>query len=392
MRRLSKRLSVLALAGLALILPGCWDRTEINDIAFVLISAMDKAENGLVRFTMMIPLPGQMGGPGGGGGGTSGNKSYYIDSETDRTFREARAKLQKRMSRRMFFAHRRVVVVGESLAREGINEVIDELTRMPESRMSIYMIISEGDGTSLLKSSPKLERFPAEAIRELTKEPGVMPINLKEIAVSLGNKGSDPVITYMGTKKPEMNGKASEEVQILGYAQFRQSKMVGVFREEAAIGLTWLRNQHTYYITSVKTKNDQLVTLNVFAGKTKIDADIRDDRLHFTIRVTARARVLENTGGIDFHQISNNEEIERLLAENIRQSIQAAVKQMQREGTDSASLGTQVFRRHPMEWQRKLEDRWPDYLKNAEFTYRIDTQLADTGLTLQNVTKGESVQ
>ena len=68
---------------------GCWDRTETNDIAFVLTSSVDLEEDGKYRVAYMLPLPGSMGGASGGGGGTAGGKSYYIDSEVGTTLRDA---------------------------------------------------------------------------------------------------------------------------------------------------------------------------------------------------------------------------------------------------------------------------------------------------------------
>ncbi len=119
-------------------LTGCWDRTEINDLAFILTTAVDLEEDGSIRYSVLLPLPGSMGGPTGGGGGTAGNTTYYIDSAVGDTIRSAQAKLQKRMSRRMFLAHRRTLVVGEEYAKKGIREIFDATARTAESRMSTF--------------------------------------------------------------------------------------------------------------------------------------------------------------------------------------------------------------------------------------------------------------
>lgn len=49
------------------ILGGCWDREEINDIAIVLGIGIDRVKNGNIRLTVEIAVPrvigsGQMGG------------------------------------------------------------------------------------------------------------------------------------------------------------------------------------------------------------------------------------------------------------------------------------------------------------------------------------------
>lgn len=50
---------------ICILLTGCWDRTEINDIAFVVSSAIDKKKD-QYRVAMQIPLVGQLGGQTGG--------------------------------------------------------------------------------------------------------------------------------------------------------------------------------------------------------------------------------------------------------------------------------------------------------------------------------------
>ncbi|WKL04167.1 hypothetical protein Q0F98_13830 [Paenibacillus amylolyticus] len=56
-----------------LFIAGCWDRKEINDIAFVIGVAVDKEDDNY-RSSLQIALPGQSGttGSSGGGGGTRG--------------------------------------------------------------------------------------------------------------------------------------------------------------------------------------------------------------------------------------------------------------------------------------------------------------------------------
>ncbi|MGE5404426.1 MAG: hypothetical protein ACM3PP_05760, partial [Candidatus Saccharibacteria bacterium] len=48
-------------------------------------------------------------------------------------------------SRRIMWAHNNVVIIGESLARQGIIPVVDYFTHQPELRMKAEVVISRGD-------------------------------------------------------------------------------------------------------------------------------------------------------------------------------------------------------------------------------------------------------
>jgi spore germination protein KC/spore germination protein len=380
---------MFVVCSLAFLMSGCWDRTEINDVAFVLATALDKEENGMIRDSMLIPLPGQMGGPSGGGGGTSGNKSYYIDSEVAPTFREARSKLQNRMSREIFMGHRRVIVVGERLARDGISEVLEFHNRERDSRMNAYIVVAKGDGNALLKARPTLERFSAESIRELLQKTGIMPVNIKRVTVTTGAPGSDPIIVYMGTKRLENENEQSDEIEVLGYAQFKKDRMVGVFQKETAAGIAWLNNHFTSHVVGIKLDSGQRVTVDIFLGRTRIKTEVRDGRAYFNVYVTARARALESMPSLDFRNFEIDRRLNAAIADYMRKALEATVSQMKKEGTDSAAFGMQLYRQHPALWKRTFEKDWPEHLKEAEFHFQVDVSVAETGLTLKNVTKGD---
>lgn len=383
----------LMLGGCAIILllSGCWDRTEINDVAFVLMTAIDKIDEEQYRYSAMIPLPGQMGGAQGGGGGTSGNKSFYIESETGRTVREAERKLQERMSRNLFHGHRRVIVFGERLAREGIALKFDYISRLPENRLSTFPVITKGEGLSLLETSPKLEMFPAEAIRELAKARGHIPVNLKDVVVSLGQTGSDPIIIYMEPKEVGEKENKSKEIAVRGYAQFREDRFVDIFENEAAEGLTLLNYKYPRYTTTTSGLKGEDITFHIANANTKIKPEIRNGVPHFTIRVTARIKLQTTHEELDFHTLYATKQTEHIFGRQIENSLHAAVTQMQRHGTDSAGFGMKFARRFPGEWRNTYKYKWEEHLKKATFEYHVNTYIAETGLTFENIVKKEGV-
>lgn len=116
---------------------------------------------------MQIPLVGQLGGQTGGGGGTAGSKTWYVDSASGTTIREANNKLQTSLSRTINTSHRRTVIIGEDMARDGVAPVFDILTRNPQNRLTALILVSRGEARDILNTDVQLEQFPAEMIREL---------------------------------------------------------------------------------------------------------------------------------------------------------------------------------------------------------------------------------
>lgn len=65
-----KRLTpiVVLLMGMLLV-SGCWDRREVNDMAIVIAMAMDKEPNGHYRLSVQVPLVSSLGSTSGGEAG-----------------------------------------------------------------------------------------------------------------------------------------------------------------------------------------------------------------------------------------------------------------------------------------------------------------------------------
>ncbi len=377
---------LLGLIGL-LLSTGCWDRVETNDIAISLASSLDLEPNGLYRYSVQMALPGQMGGPSGGGGGTSGTRSYYVDSDTGRTIREAVYKLQRRISREMIFSHRRVLVIGEDLARKGIRDLFDELARLPENRLTAYLIVARGKGYDMLNAQPKLERFSGEAIRELAQSKGIMKINLKTVAQDLSTPGIDPVLLYMGLQSAKKSNQPSKEVQILGYAQFRDDRMVGVLDNKTAIGTDWLRGRISPYMVTLD--NRKTATVLVEGGTVRITPELLQDRVHFHIRVKASAGVQEELYSADLSRLENVGDLERRLADRIRQSIQTALRTMQEKATDNAGFGLSISRWYPRQWREHYRHEWRDTFAQSTYSIEVQADIINVGLTSDNVAEKE---
>jgi spore germination protein KC/spore germination protein len=368
-------------------LAGCWDRTEINDVAFVLTTGLDLEKDGQVRYTVLVPLPGQMGGPSGGGGGTSGDKSYYIDSEVGPTYRDAQMKLQKRMSRRMFLAHRRTILIGEDLAKHGIRDLFDATPRSPENRMSTYMIVTKGKAFDMLRATPKFERFPSEAIRELAKFRTVADMNMKDIGIGLSAPGGDPVAVYMAIKESEKSEKPSQEIEVKGYAHFKDDKMIGTLEDEAAQGFSWLLNKKIIGSVTLTIAEKHPMTLQIYNTKTKVSTKINNGQIQYDIRTTAKARLMENRSFYDLSQTKKVLEVEGALSAYVKNAIQSLIDLSIKTNTDPALLGGYVWRAYPEKWEQDFKREWPQGMKEARFTIQTESEITDTGLIYENVTK-----
>ncbi|MGB8956425.1 MAG: Ger(x)C family spore germination protein [Tumebacillaceae bacterium] len=390
-----KRISLLLLTLLLvpIFLTACWDRTEVNDIAIVVASSIDLEENGQYRVSVQVPLPGQLGGSGssGGGGGTSGEKGYYVDSAVGSTVREANDKVQQRMSRRLFMGHRRVLIIGEELARKvGIRQLFDVITRVPENRLTASIVVAKGKGYELLNAQPRFERYSSEAIREILQSESVINVTMKDASQWLSKRGADPIVPYLAPVKSQKGEKNSIETQFLGYAQFHGGKLVDVLQGDAAIGLHWARQNFKPYLATLNVGKIGPVTLNVYKGDIKITPSLTPTHVHFDVKTDAYAYLIETLSDADFELEANVKQVENALNDSIHEAILMTLNSVKTYETDSASLGLTLARRYPRQWTERYSQDWYAELHKATFSIHTSATLERVGLVSRNPAALES--
>ncbi|GJM82919.1 hypothetical protein HMSSN139_54150 [Paenibacillus sp. HMSSN-139] len=132
----------------AALLAGCWNRRELNELGIAVAAGVDK-EGDRYRLTVQVVDPGQVTAQKGASGGAP---ATLYTSEGD-TILEAARRITQISPRKIYLSHLRVYLIGESLAKQGIGQVLDLLTRDHEIRTDFYLVVTRGTSAlEMLKS------------------------------------------------------------------------------------------------------------------------------------------------------------------------------------------------------------------------------------------------
>jgi Ger(x)C family germination protein len=385
-RMMRKSLIGAVLLGMLLLLTGCWDRREINDVAFVLASAIDK-EGENIRVSVLIPLPGNMGGTGsGGGGGSGGAKPFAIKTETGKTVREAVSKLQFRLPRHLFFGHRRVIIIGEDLARQdGVATIIDAVTRIPENRLTAFIAISEGKAIDLLNADTRLERFSAESMRELLQSEASVRISLKDVISKIIAVGEDAFFPYVEKIKTKVKGQESEDVMIEGFVLTHDGKMKGIVKGNAAIGLRLLNQHFRKYDETFNDENNYL-TVAINQAVVSIKPVLQNGNLSFRIHSMVKASITEDRDlNRNYDDYKQRKQTEQVVAQRVVDNIKLAIQQMQRTNSDAIGFGLYAYRAYPQLWTKQYRKEWDSIFPETKFEVTATVNLFRLGMSSENL-------
>lgn len=378
---------ILVVSVCMFLVSGCWDRREVNDMAIVIAMAMDKEGDGRYRLSIQVPLVSSLGAQSGGGGGTSGDKSYYVDSAVGRTIREANGFIQARMSREIYYSHHRMIVIGEELAKDGMSEVLDIVTRFPENRLTAYIVMTKGKGIELLTAQPQFERFSGEAMRELVKMGGIT-VTLKDVAQMLSTPGLDAILPVLAAVDSHPKGK-SKEVEATGVGLFRNDKLVAIAKPKELIGLRLFQRDFTPFAVVLPLNKKERLTISLSKGRAKIKPEIRKGRIHYKIDLFASAVVVENISNLDLEKEKNIRMLQVKLDEQIKSGVKHMMQTIQHYRSDFIGLGIALSRNYPREWRERYRARWNEELPKITYEIRTKVNMANIGQTTKNITQGE---
>ncbi|WP_304458069.1 Ger(x)C family spore germination protein [Alicyclobacillus sendaiensis] len=385
MRRWAAKCAV-GIAALAMVpaLSGCWDRREINDMAFVTAVAADRTEDGKYRVTVEVPLPGKISSVGnlGGGGGASGKKAYFIDSTVGDTFRQANADEQRAMSRQLYFAHMRVFVFGEELARDDIAQAIDVMARVPQNRMTTYLLVSDGPGADVLNTESTMEKTPAEFLRELASQSERHPRTVKRVTEALLAEGQDPympVVSVIETA-PGDDARKQSYVKLTGIAVFRGPKMVGMLKGREADGVLWALGEiKRPTVTVAAPGGSGHVSVIVTRYRTRVAMHREGDRVSCRITVKAMGSLAENTSPYKYEETENLPKLEREASREIADEIASGMTALRELRADPVGLCNRVYRLYPSLWHARKSDWRESLYAHIPVQVHVELDLRNSG-------------
>ncbi|MFC0270549.1 Ger(x)C family spore germination protein [Metabacillus herbersteinensis] len=367
------------------LLSGCWNRIEINDIAIVTAAGLDLIEDDQIRLSLQVAVPTKL-GPAGGAGGDSENSTFVI-SESGATIAEAYRNLQGKLSRRIFFSHSRVLLIGEELAKKGVAHIIDFYSRYHEPRMNSYIMFTKGEAFEVIKNKPKLESVSAEETRELTKLSVGLQVNIKEFLDMLLSDGVEPVAPQFALKTLEVNSENdSEQGQAIdGAAVFKDDKLVGWMNEIETRGILWLINKMEIGVITVpisKEKGGGNISTNIIRSRTTIDPKLEHGELKLTVNMTTEMNVMENASKQNLDDSKTIDDLQKKLETEIKKRVQLALDNAQKEfESDIFGFGEAVYKKYPKEWNTKYKKNWDQEFSHLEVKIKPTVFVRRIGLT-----------
>ena len=382
---MKKVLSLLII--LSLLLTGCWDKREINELSFVQGIGMDIDKDKMCNITVQVLKPANLAtSSGGGGGGAAAGKPYEVYSSRGVDFAKAFANFNTELSRTLFLQHNEIIFIGENLARSGIYSMLDFITRNPEFRRTSYLVVVTG-GTldDLMKLSKNVEKYPYKEILGMiqnqrnTSSGYVCDVN--HFVETLETEEVQPIVGRLEIVKKD--GKP-QHARFVGAAAFKYDKMIGFLSEEQTKGIMWMDNfiKNTSLVIDKGPKGDKThITFTVIKAKSSITPKVNGDDVSFDVKINFESNMTEQDAVYNLTELKMIKSLEDLQEQKVKSEIEDALNAIQKKyKVDSIGFGQKLQEKYPKVWE-KIKDRWNEIYPNVKINVSVKASLKRSGLT-----------
>lgn len=361
---------VLAFLFLTLCTSGCWDRKEIENRGYVLGIAIDHVPPGEGKAIDQAPQ-------------SAGGRKYRVTVEMPK-FRKSESNKEVSTSQshflwsgegesifaimRMlgnkvyfapFFEDTQVIILSESVAREGIANVLDFFTRDAEMRWRMNVVVASEPAEDILSAKLKVEEtnsiFLAKLMRNESKSPyfaGKAVIGKVAKAMRRNRSIAVPIVML-----------GDQEVR-LGRAALINSKhkMVGELTEREVMAAKLLRRTLEQGIVVVPNPANPQATavFEIYETKIKVNPRIQNGSPSFVLDAkltgTLGESMVSEQDALDPKFITK---VEKAVAIQLQQDVEAAFRKLQQLKTDVCELGDLFDRQQPQYW-KQVKERWDE--------------------------------
>lgn len=392
-----KGLKVLLCVVLVIILAGCWDRKELNDLAISVGIGIDKAPGGYevsIQIVDTAEVAADKGKPG--------RAPVTVFTMNAPTIFEAVRKMTNVSPRKIYMAHTRMLILGESVAREGMAPVLDFVSRDHEFRTDFYIAIARGASAhDILKVITPLEQIPANSMFASLETSSKVwapttAVTLDELINDVSNKGKEAVLAGITLTGPAGHGDSRENVEqidtpvLLQYkslATFRKDKLVSWLSEADSKAYNYIIGHVESTVGSLPCKGGGRITMEVMDADSKIEASLKNGVPEIMVQVLLENDVGEVECKLDLTDTKTITELEKEAQKSMVAMLTKAIANAKKNRVDIYGFGEVIHRKYPKVW-KKLQDNWDEEFTKLPVHVKADITIRRLG-TINNAFKAK---
>jgi spore germination protein KC len=341
---------------------GCYDYSELNKLAIVSGISIDYIDNEYkVAFEILNTKNREE---------NENVEEVYVAVGSGSSISDAFYDTSLSVSKTVYVAHLKTVIISEEVARFHTEEIIDFLIRDNYIRNIFYLVLaSDNDAYNILTSTSEANEVMGESIKELIDDTYYVNnissrLNFEEFVSNIIDEHKD---TYISSVKIE------DGILKLGnIAVFNNYEMQGYLNEEESSTFNIINNtsEESHFKITCPNDNDNFI---VFASYDNPKSSIKVKNNTITIKSKIEVRIIENHCDMDFKKSDTYEELEILLEDNLSLRMQELINTLINYNSDALSINHVYYAKY-----KKGID-----FKKLNYKYQTEVYINRNGLVFE---------
>lgn len=333
---------------------GCYDYQELNDRAIVSGISIDfEKDEFIVNYEILNNQKSE----------DPYIKAYMVEG-MGKTIVEAFQDASDKISKETYLSHLKVLVIGESAAKEQLRNIADFMLREPNIRnMFIPVIAHENTAKEILQNTTKETPVVSEKIASMIRnnkytENVSLKIDFDHFMDQYEDERIDPSMSAVRI--------IDDKVSLDGIAILEEGQLKKILSDHYAAIFNVLNNDSTNHQLSLPCESEKegYTIINLYNNK-KTKIEVSEETLKVNSNLTAS--VVKDSCGYDFREGEIYEELSNKFANLLKEEYQLFWDEIKKENTDVLGIRKKYYQK-----TRKNLDNWNDLKLESEIIIKIN--------------------
>lgn len=375
---------LLLLIPLLLLLSGCYNYRELNDLTIVSAISINKIDD-------KYDVTAQVVNPKKEQDTSSSNEPDFITYNSEgKSIQEAFRLIVKESPKKMYGAQMQILIIDENIAKENLKDILDFLARDPEIRKEFYILI--GKSKDILEILTPLDNISSQNIMDSLKANNKYMgysnlITFNDLISNFQNDNIEialPSIEIIGNENKgdeEENlesTKSEASVVLSNIGVFKDNKLVGYLTEKESLAYNFVMNNITNALITTNYPNDKYIVNEIIESSTKTEAKPKDNKIN--IKIKGKAAISEVNYDIDLTKEKNVKKLEKDLNKKIEKFIKKSIKDINNKYNSDIYGFEDLYYKSDYEYFKKIKDKWDsEIFKNIKIDVSSNIEIVEQG-------------
>ncbi|MBQ2872593.1 MAG: Ger(x)C family spore germination protein [Bacilli bacterium] len=343
------------------LLTGCYDHKELNTIAIMTATEINKINNEYIINVQVV-------NPQSSDKTVNVGSPFFVYEGKGITLHEAYRNIKTQSSRFLYPNHMQLLIVNEKLAKEDISEIIDFYLRIPDTRTEFNVLIGKSD--NILNITTPIDDISAisilETMRTNNKYLGITNlVTFNDFANMNLNKNLEIILPSIETvdyteESTTIENTEKTEIKSLyklgNLAIFKDNKLLDYLDKDESITYNLIKNKVASILITKECEKDKYIT----AEATEIKSEISTKNKEININVKMSGNINENMCNIKLNNEKELKKLEKELSKYIKDKIETSINNIRKNYNSDIFGFLDLIYKKDYKTYKEIKDTWYD--------------------------------